>query len=170
MNGEASRREFMSKASVLPAIVVGSAAGLASTAGSARAGTSGASTSAPRRRVVGGSPNPAYSTAVAFGGIVYCAGVIGRKPGSTGAITEPFAEQCRHAMDSMKASVEAAGSSMDKVLKCTAFLTDVADFRTFNSVFGSYFKSDPPARSTVVVKELVVPGAKIEIDCVTCVE
>jgi 2-iminobutanoate/2-iminopropanoate deaminase len=51
-------------------------------------------------------------------------------------------------------------------MKCTCFLTDVNDFATFNKVFRGYFPANPPARSTVVVKELVLAGAKIEIDCV----
>ena len=57
---------------------------------------------------------------------------------------------------------------MSNVMKCTCFLVDMADFPTFNKIYRTYFPADPPARSTVVVKELVVKGAKIEIDCVTC--
>jgi enamine deaminase RidA (YjgF/YER057c/UK114 family) len=64
------------------------------------------------------------------------------------------------------ASIEAAGSSPDRVLKCTCFLTDAADFAAMNKVYASFFPSDPPARSTVVVKELVIAGAKIEVDSV----
>jgi 2-iminobutanoate/2-iminopropanoate deaminase len=156
---EASRRTFLgSAACAAPAALLGGA-----TIGRASDETS-------RRRALGGSPNPAYSRAVAYGGIVFVAGAIGRKPGTTGTITESFEEQCRHTLDAIKASVEAAGSSLRSVLKCTCFLTDVNDFAAFNKMFAQYFPGDPPARSTVVVKELVVPGAKIEIDCVTCVE
>ena len=57
---------------------------------------------------------------------------------------------------------------MDKVMKCTCFLTDVRDFPTMNKLFVEFFPTDPPARSTVVVTELVVAGAKLEIDCATC--
>ena len=80
-----------------------------------------------------------------------------------------FLGQCRQAMENLKASVEASGSSMAKVIKFTGFLTEVADFAAYNKLFASFFPNDPPARSTVVVKELVVPGAKIEVDCVTFV-
>jgi enamine deaminase RidA (YjgF/YER057c/UK114 family) len=65
--------------------------------------------------------------------------------------------------------VEAAGSTMERVMKCGCFLTDGEDFPVMNKVFREYFPSTPPARSTVVVKALVVPNARIEIDCVTCV-
>lgn len=154
----ATRRTFLgSMAGVAPALVVG---------GSLPRAAAG---EPQNRRAWGGSPNPAYSRAVAFGGIVYVAGVIGRKPGTSGTITDSFEEQCRYAFEAMKESVEAAGSSLGSVMKCTCFLTDVNDFPAFNKMFGSYFPDEPPARSTVVVKELVVPGARIEIDCVTCV-
>jgi enamine deaminase RidA (YjgF/YER057c/UK114 family) len=61
--------------------------------------------------------------------------------------------------------VEAAGSTMDRVLKCQAFLTEQSDFAAFNEIYKGYFPTDPPARSTVIVKDLVLPGAKIEVDC-----
>lgn len=127
-----------------------------------------AAQSAGRRRVVGGSSNPVFSRAVAFGQLVYVSGVVGRKPGAHGTITEGFEAQCRQALENLKTSVEAAGSSMADVLKCTCFLTAVSDFAAFNKVYKTFFPSDPPARSTVVVKDTVVPGAKLEIDCVAC--
>lgn len=155
-----SRRVFLGKIFlVAPGVVVGGVAG-----------TSAAASSGGGRRVVGGSSNPAFSRATAFGGLVYASGVVGRKPGAKGTLSTVFSTQCRQAMENLKTSVEAAGSTMAQVLKCTCFLTDVADFPKMNAIFRSFFPSDPPARSTVVVKELVVPGAKLEIDCVTCVE
>ena len=66
----------------------------------------------------------------------------------------------------LKRKVEAAGSSMDRVLKCTCFLTDAGDFKTMNALFGEFFPEQPPARSTVVIKALVVEGARVEIDCI----
>ena len=157
MNNE-SRREFLSKALAAPmAVVTGGATATAS-----------AEETAPQRRVIGGSSSPNYSRAVAFGKVVFVAGVMGTKPGSRDLASPDFEGQCRQALDNLKGSVEAAGSSLDKVLKCTCFLTEAADFETMNKVYRGYFPADPPARSTVVVKELVAPGAKIEVDCVTC--
>lgn len=98
------------------------------------------------------------------------AGVVGQKPGTRDLVSSDFEPQCRQALENLKASVEASGSSLDKVLKCTVYITAAADFATFNKLYVEYFPKDPPARSSVVVKELVVPGAKLEVDCVTYVE
>ncbi|RJP37065.1 MAG: RidA family protein [Phycisphaerales bacterium] len=117
------------------------------------------------RRVVPGSPYPTFSRATIFNGTVYVSGVLGQTPGTRDLVSEDFEPQCRQAMENLKASVEAAGSSMSHVLKCQCFLTDSGDFATFNKVYVTYFPSDPPARSTVIVKELVARGARIEIDC-----
>jgi len=118
------------------------------------------------RRAVAARPGAPFSRAVAMDKIVFVAGVVGR-PADSDDIKPDFETQCRQAMENLKASVEASGSNMIMVLKCGCFLTDMADFPTMNKLFREYFPSSPPARSTVVVKELVVPGAKIEIDCVT---
>lgn len=121
------------------------------------------------RRVVPGSPYPTFSRAVVFGGVAHVSGVVGQKPGTRDLASADFAPQCRQAMENLKASVEAAGSTMARVLKCTCFLTDERDFGTFNRIYIAYFPADPPARSTVIVKALVVPGAKLEIDCIAAV-
>lgn len=123
-----------------------------------------------RRRVIGGSPYPTFSRAVEFNRIIFVAGVLGQKPGTRDLVSNEFEPQARQVLENLKASVEAAGSSMDAVLKCTCFLTDAADFAVFNKVYLEYFPKDPPARSTVIVKALVVEGAKVEVDCVTCLD
>lgn len=152
-----SRREFLGKASL--AVPVLAVTGVATPVS--------ADETAPQRRVVGGSPAAFFSRAVAFGKLVYVSGVLGTKAGLRELASPEFEGQCKQALDNLKASVEAAGSSMDKVLKCTCFLTEAADFDVMNKVYRTYFPNDPPARSTVAVKELVLAGAKFEIDCVS---
>ena len=159
MTKNQGRREFLGKAVVVgpvSAVAVGAAVVLAS-----------AKEGGGVRRVVAARPGAPFSRAVVVDNLVYVAGVVGRKPNSSELASKEFPAQCRQAMENLKASVEASGSTMTRVLKCNCFLTDVSDFPVMNELFRSYFPSDPPARSTVVVKELVVPGAKIEIDCVT---
>jgi 2-iminobutanoate/2-iminopropanoate deaminase len=101
--------------------------------------------------------------------LVFVAGVLGQKPGTRELVSEEFEPQCRQALENLKASIEASGSSLDHVLKCNVYITSAADFPTFNKIYVEYFPKDPPARSSIVAKELVVPGAKLEIDCITYV-
>lgn len=117
------------------------------------------------KRVIGTGTVGPFSRAVALDRLVFCSGVIGIKPGTRELASEDFAGQARQVMENLKASVEASGSSMDRVLKCQAFLTEQSDFATFNEIYKGYFPADPPARSTVIVKDLVLPGAKLEVDC-----
>lgn len=123
-----------------------------------------------RRTVVAGPAGAPYSRSVKLDHMVFVSGVLAHKPGTRELISEEFEPQARQALENLKASVEAAGSSLEKVLKCTVFLTEASDFATWNKVYVEFFPKDPPARSTVVVKELVAPGCKVEVDCVTYVE
>ncbi|OQZ06312.1 MAG: hypothetical protein B6D36_05670, partial [Planctomycetes bacterium UTPLA1] len=109
--------------------------------------------SSTKRVVVPGSPSPAYSRATKLGNIVFVAGCVGviQKDGKA-VMPEDFEAQARHTLLNLKASVEAAGSSLDQVLKCNCFLKDYADFKQFNEVYMSIFPEPRPARSTVVVK------------------
>jgi 2-iminobutanoate/2-iminopropanoate deaminase len=119
-----------------------------------------------KKEIIPGSPSPAFSRAVRCGGVVYVSGVLPQVPGKPDLVTGDFEEQAKQAMENLKASVETAGSKMERVVKCSAFLTEAADFPAFNKVYMKYFPADPPARSTVIVKALVMAGAKIEIDCI----
>jgi len=152
-----TRRDFLGKATVAGAVLAAGAA----------VSTAKGDDKDDERRAIPARPGAPFSRAVSFGGVVFVAGVVGRAPGESDMASAEFEPQCRQALENLKASVEAAGSSMANVMKCNCFLTDIRDFAAFNKVFQSYFPSSPPARSTVVVKELVVPGARIEIDCVT---
>jgi 2-iminobutanoate/2-iminopropanoate deaminase len=103
---------------------------------------------------------------IRVGDIVYTSGQLGMSrdmPDST------IQTQTKKAMENVKAVVEAGGSTMANVLKCTVFLTDVKDFGGMNSVYTTFFPKEPPARSTVVVAALVSAAAKVEIECIAAV-
>ena len=77
--------------------------------------------------------------------------------------------QTKRALENVQKIVEAAGSNMGNVLKCTVFLADVKDFAGMNSAYTQAFPKEPPARSTVAVAALVSPTAKVEIECLAAV-
>ncbi|MCK6455990.1 MAG: Rid family detoxifying hydrolase [Phycisphaerae bacterium] len=118
-----------------------------------------------RRIVAPGAVGP-FSRAVVFGDLVFVSGVLGVRPGTRELASAEFEAQCRQTLENLRASVEAAGSSFARVLKCTCFLTAATDFAAMNRVYSTFFTDGLPARSTVVVKELVLSGAMIEFDCI----
>jgi 2-iminobutanoate/2-iminopropanoate deaminase len=108
-----------------------------------------------------------YSQAVVFGGgLVFCSGQVALDP-ATGELVgaSDVKAQTRRVMENLKAVLEAAGSSLDRVAKTTIFLADMGDFAAVNEVYGSYFTVEPPARSTVQVAALP-RGALVEIEAI----
>lgn len=113
-----------------------------------------------------GAPSPSVpiSQAVKANGMVYCSGFIAVDP-STGSIVEGDIEiQTERVLENLKAVLEAAGSSLDRVVKVTVFLKDKRDFTGMNRVYARYFPVDPPARSTVEASLMV--DAKVEIELI----
>ena len=106
-----------------------------------------------------------YSQAIKSGGFVFCSGQIALKPTDGTLVSDDLREQTKQVMENLKAVLEAAGSSLDKVVKTTIYLTSIAGFADVNEVYGSYFVEHKPARATVEVSNLP-KGAKVEIDCV----
>ena len=112
------------------------------------------------------APKPVgpYSQVVEAGGFLFLAGQIPLTPKNTmndGDITA----QARQVLNNLKAVLEAAGSSMDEVVKTTIFLADLGDFEIVNKVYAEYFTQPYPARSTVEVSKLP-KGARLEIDVI----
>jgi 2-iminobutanoate/2-iminopropanoate deaminase len=166
---QSSRRDFIRKAGTLAAVGAGAALTTSPAKAAQKAPPRGMPAAEPRHQIIPGSPYPTFSRAVRLDRLVFVSGVLGQKPGTRDLVSEEFEPQCRQALENLKASVEASGSSLDNVLKCNVYITSAADFPTFNKVYVEYFRKDPPARSSIVAKELVVAGAKLEIDCVTYV-
>ncbi|MGE0439792.1 MAG: RidA family protein [Gemmatimonadales bacterium] len=111
----------------------------------------------------GRQPNPTLSAVIKVGDMLYLSGQLGSVPGQ-GLAAGGVGPETKQSLENIKSILEAAGSSMERVVKCTVFLADVADFRAMNDVYRTFFPSDPPARSTVAVAGLVA-NARVEIEC-----
>ncbi len=106
-----------------------------------------------------------YSQAVAYDGLVYCSGQIGLDPATMEFVGPTVEEQAEQVMKNLGNVLSAAGSGFDKVIKCTIFLEDMADFAAVNAIYGRFFPMNPPARETVAVRTLPKSG-KVEIGCI----
>ncbi|MHA2097272.1 MAG: RidA family protein [Candidatus Kariarchaeaceae archaeon] len=106
-----------------------------------------------------------YSQGVRLGNLLFTAGQIALDPGSGEMKTSSINEEVNQIMKNLKGVAEAAGSSLDNVLKTTIYVTDLGKFGEINELYGAYFKDSPPARSTVEVAALP-KGAAVEIDMI----
>jgi len=106
-----------------------------------------------------------YSQAVRSGRFLFCSGQIPLDPKSGQIVPGDIAAQTRRVLNNIAAVLRAEGLTFDSVVKTTIFLTDLNDFQLVNEVYGSYFKQDPPARSTVQVSALP-KGANVEIEVI----
>lgn len=106
-----------------------------------------------------------YSQAVRSGSFLFCSGQIPLDPKSGQLVPGDVAAQTRRVIDNIAAVLKAEGLTFDNVVKTTIFLTNLGDFQTVNDVYGSYFKQNPPARSTVQVAALP-KGANVEIEVI----
>jgi 2-iminobutanoate/2-iminopropanoate deaminase len=109
-----------------------------------------------------------YNQAIVAGGLVFVAGQLGLKPGDT-TVEGDISEQTEQALQNLKAILEAAGSSLDALVKTSVFLMDLADFPSMNDVYARYAGDKPPARSTFQVAMLPA-GARVEIEAVAHLE
>ncbi len=109
-----------------------------------------------------------YEQAIKVGEFVYASGQIPLDPKTGNLVEGEIKVQTRRALENLKAVLEAAGSSLDRVVKTTVFLKNIADFAAMNEVYAEYLGAAKPARSTVAVADLP-RGALVEIDLVALV-
>jgi 2-iminobutanoate/2-iminopropanoate deaminase len=105
-----------------------------------------------------------FSAAVRVGNVIYLSGQIGNRIGTREVVPGGVAAETRQALENIRTVLEAAGSSLDRVFKCTVFLADIGEYSAMNEVYAGFFPADPPARSTVAGSGLAL-GARVEIEC-----
>jgi 2-iminobutanoate/2-iminopropanoate deaminase len=125
------------------------------------------------KKIISTSDAPAaigpYSQAIRAGSTIYCSGQIPLDPKTGQIISGGIDAQTLRVLDNITALLKAEGLGFGNIVKTTIFLTNLGDFQTVNEVYGSYFKNQPPARSTVQVSALP-KGANIEIEVIAVVD
>jgi 2-iminobutanoate/2-iminopropanoate deaminase len=106
-----------------------------------------------------------YSQAIKANGLVFASGQIPLDPATMQIVEGGIREQTERVMNNLSAVLQAAGSSLDRVVKTTVFLADLADFADMNDTYGRFFGEAPPARSTVQVSRLP-RDVRVEIDVI----
>lgn len=109
-----------------------------------------------------------YSQAVKTNGMVFCSGQIPIDIATGEFVSDDVAEQTEQVLKNLSAVLEAAGTSLNNVVKTTVFLMDMADFAAMNEVYAKYFSENKPARATVQAAGLP-RGARVEIECIAVV-
>jgi 2-iminobutanoate/2-iminopropanoate deaminase len=127
----------------------------------------------PERRIVETAGAPAaigpYSQGVAAGELLFCSGQIPLDPGTGELVKEDAAGQAHRCLKNLQAVCEAAGTSLERALRLTVYLTDMGEFARVNEVYEEFFETDPPARVAVGVASLP-RGADVEIDAVVAIQ
>ena len=111
-------------------------------------------------------PRGPYNQAVRVGDTIYVAGQIPIDPATNQVVEGGIEVQGRRVLDNVKAILEAAGSSLDRVVKTTIFMVDVGEFAQLNAIYAEYFTGVTPARSTVQVAALPGAGVRVMIDAI----
>jgi 2-iminobutanoate/2-iminopropanoate deaminase len=117
------------------------------------------------------APKPVgpYSQAIRAGNLLFVSGQGALDPKTGQPVRDSVEVEARQVMENLKAILEAAGSSLDRVVKSTCYVTDLGDFQTFNKVYGEYFTSDPPARTTIQAARLPL-DFRVEVDVIAEVD
>ena len=106
-----------------------------------------------------------YSQAIVTGGLVFVSGQLALEPGGHEMVGDTIAEQTERVMANLAAILEEAGSGLERMVKTTVFLANLADFQGMNEVYARHVGDRPPARSTIEVSALP-SGALVEIDAI----
>jgi reactive intermediate/imine deaminase len=111
------------------------------------------------------SQNLPFSEAVRVGDLLYLSGQIALKPGTREVIGGGIEAEAKQALENIGTVLTRHGSALDRVIKCTVFMADMAEWPRFNAVYVTFFKGDRlPARSALGVNGLAL-GARVEVEC-----
>jgi 2-iminobutanoate/2-iminopropanoate deaminase len=110
-------------------------------------------------------PVSAYSQAIQTGSLLFLAGQIPLDPATGKVVSGTIAEETDRVIDNLRAVLNAAGVTLDHVVKTTVYLINMADFAAFNEAYARHFTKDPPARTTVAVAALPL-GVRVEIEAI----
>lgn len=113
---------------------------------------------------ISGFDTGAYSDGVLVEGLLFVSGQASVDFKTSQFVLGTIEEETKRTMDNLKDIIEAAGGTMDDVVKCTAHLADINDFDRYNKVYATYFTSIKPARTTV--QSVLAENLKVEIDCI----
>jgi 2-iminobutanoate/2-iminopropanoate deaminase len=111
------------------------------------------------------APVGPYSQAIRSGGFIFCSGQVGLDPATGKLVAGGTAEQTVQVLDNLSAVLQAAGLTLNAIVKTTIFLVDMNDFATVNAIYGERMGTPPPARSTFAVAALPL-GARVEIEAI----
>ena len=106
-----------------------------------------------------------YTHAVVSNGLVFCSGQVPLDPDTGKLVEGSIGEQTKRCLENLSVVAAAAGAQLSDAVRMGIYVTDMSTFKDVNEAYGSYFESDPPARSTVGVAALPL-GAQVEIDAV----
>ena len=106
-----------------------------------------------------------YTHAVVSNGLVFCSGQVPLDPNTGKLVEGTIGEQTKQCMQNLSVVAAAAGAQLSDAVRMGIYVTDMSTFKDVNEAYGSYFETDPPARSTIAVSALPL-GAQVEIDAV----
>ena len=110
-----------------------------------------------------------YSVAIRSGDLIFASGQLGLDPATGSLVPGGIEAETRQALTNLKHVLESSGSGLERVVKTTVFLKDMADFPKMNLVYGEFFAIDPPARSTIQAAALP-KGGNVEIELIAILE
>jgi enamine deaminase RidA (YjgF/YER057c/UK114 family) len=151
-----NRRNFLSKGAAAAAVTAVAAVPVK------------AQTASPTKKVIYRNgkkpekPNTRMNGTVAYGNLIFISGVGYHKEGDIKVHTKAV-------LDSIKAQLESAGSSMEKVVKCNVYLNDLKDYEAMNEVYDGAFGDEPPARTTIAAAGGIPGKSLVEIDVIACI-